>query len=689
MHSLNKTHTKLTIIAILFFILSQWHSIYFRQYNRPCPLGLGDSDFYIARINYFKTYTPFSFPKVYIKAKDNVLSGNDHIRYLLMNYSVPCFYIFAQMSNLLNLSAESIFHYQFYFGIILAAVALFLILKHQGKYPYNVIIGFLVLAFYTGRGSYHGFYWVTPSFYCLIFWLLLYWSSFYSKSWKLYSPFFLFLMLFSHPMGSFAYLSILSSLSFYGFLNKSIEDEIKKILYLFIIAAFLFSVYKILTHCDVIMPILAENSGMDKKWSFDFQGFVLLLKNTPFSLYFLGIFLPLTINGIYFCFRNREYKAISLFISAFLGTTLLSALHLRGERTFLFLEISVLLIIIYGLQETLNIVRKKNSQPIEIKYKLYMIYNAGIIILTMSLCLFFIKNRISIDFVHKCQNSRIWKSEQMKNDINKNYSNYPILFIGSDYSVSSILSFDGWWDKLIVFPDEITNKDTIKLPDQCIAIGTNYKYYNSVRSGIAVYFPENSEIILKTGALNPGQYILSFKDTKIHPDIQILSSNGQVVSDHFKTRQYQVVRNIENRFPSFLFWYKWFSKLKVFNEKFNISVVRTSNEILFYLSIHQKTSNLIIKNNSEAIYLMGNISLTANGSNQIVFQVDLDNSPDEVIAHKTTLNYNNHSFPLLWQDPNYYIIDKNGNKLLFVLKKNYFDIKLFTPLILEKMDKKL
>ena len=658
------------------------------MYNHPCPIGLGDSDFYISKINYFKTYTPFTSLKYQGDAKSKFIDDKDCLSYFNLFYSVPYHFILGRIAAFFNLSSKDVFHFNFYVGIFFIGIVLFLIFKNHGQTPYNYLVGFILFAFYTGNGSYHGFFWITPSFYCILFWLFLFWSFFYSKHWYILSPIFLLFLFFSHPMSLFGIASILGTIVLCGLFEKSIGSEIKKALFLCAVALFFYITYKLLLKSNYIIPIFAESLGMENKWTFDFRGLKLLLSHSPFYLYFSGIFLPLTINGIYYCIKKKEYKIFSLFLITFIGTTFLSSMHLRGERTFLFLEISLLFVIAYGIQHNIQtlIILYNQNKNVSFKNKKVIIFTANslIVLLSVILILFHFKTRISFDFIHKFQNTRIFQSEKMESYIQKNFSNNPVLFLGSDYGLLSVLSFDGWWDKSFILPCMFTNNDA-DLPDDCIVIGNNYKQYDDRRKGIGIFFPKKSELNLNTGQLEPGQYILSIKDSnlvKVDYNIQILSksNNKKNASNVWKKKNYDVKILTEHLFPWFtLPWHQYLSHLSFVKEKFKFPVIRNSYDFSTPLLLSEQVTSIVIQNKANESLLMGIISLIKLPDKKIVFEVDIDKATKKDINQNIQFIKDNVRLPLLWYDPEYPIQNnkQESKKYLFVMEENFGDIKLF------------
>ncbi|NQT22337.1 MAG: hypothetical protein HQ579_02745, partial [Candidatus Omnitrophica bacterium] len=168
------------VAAFCFFLFSQFYSIYFRWYNHYGPLGLGDSDGYISRIAYFKDHSLFRKAGLHditdkyrnVRLGQNGKVPDECVRDFYTFYGITSAMALGKLASLIDISAEKMFQYNFYIGIFLAGLVLFLILKNIGTYPVTVAVGFIIFAFASGTGHYHGFFWVVPSFYGVVFWLL-------------------------------------------------------------------------------------------------------------------------------------------------------------------------------------------------------------------------------------------------------------------------------------------------------------------------------------------------------------------------------------------------------------------------------------------------------------------------------------------------------------------------------------
>lgn len=367
MHSLSRNSWNkryivkfIVLISFLFFILPQFYSIYFRCYNRIGPIGLGDSDIYISRIAYFKDHNIFERPglfnltdRYFESSPTEFRKGGECTKYLYLFYGLTPWFLLGKTASLLNISAENMFHYNFYIGIFLMALALYLILKQFGTYPLNLVIGFLIFAVYTGNGSYHGFFWVVPSFYCILLWLITIWVFFFSKAWKIWAPLIVFFLLFSYPLSIFCIAVTVVSVILCGLMENDLACAMKKAGLLLWLLIIYFGGYKILLYKNLILPFFGEGLGLEKMFSFHSGEFGKLWIHTPFKIYFVGRFLPLVAVGLTFCVIRKEYKLLALFSSVFLGLMAFCSINPKGVRLFYYLEIIVLLVISYGIGESI------------------------------------------------------------------------------------------------------------------------------------------------------------------------------------------------------------------------------------------------------------------------------------------------------------------------------------------------
>lgn len=141
----------LPIFSIIFFLFWRFFFNFLLWRNRILPPEPGDVFNYfrfirLIEINYLKL-TPF-----------------------YLAYSV----ILGNIARIFSLTPEKVFYYTFYLGFILLAIVLWHFFKKLNFKPIQITLCFFLLAFYTGHGSFHGFYWVVPSFFVFLIFLYLF-----------------------------------------------------------------------------------------------------------------------------------------------------------------------------------------------------------------------------------------------------------------------------------------------------------------------------------------------------------------------------------------------------------------------------------------------------------------------------------------------------------------------------------
>jgi hypothetical protein len=83
-------------------------------------------------------------------------------------------FILGNLAKIFSLSPEGVFRLSFWLGIPLLTIILWKLFKALKFKPVETALCFVLLAFYTGNGSFHGFYWVVPTFFCVALFLYLF-----------------------------------------------------------------------------------------------------------------------------------------------------------------------------------------------------------------------------------------------------------------------------------------------------------------------------------------------------------------------------------------------------------------------------------------------------------------------------------------------------------------------------------
>ncbi len=749
------------MVAVCLFIACQFYSIYFRLYNHRGPLGFGDSGFYISRIAYFKEHGLFRRPLLFSVA-DNFIK-NDHsktVRHFYGSHGITWSFVLGKLAAVCNISAEDIFHYNFYAGILAAAIVLFIILRQFGGSLLNIIVGFLIFTFYTGTGYYHGFFWIGPSFYCVLLWLLAIWFFFFYSKWKWFAPFIIFLLLFTHPSSPYCIVVLGFALFLNGCLRNEIWRALKKVAVLFGISVLYLFIYLMLlknqlvfrlfmeqidglifegyfprlTHIAGIVVILSfaitawiylkyktqyKTDAFKKKCAVciiailvvisqilfifknsmigSFKAFEFLWENTPFYIYFVGPLLPLTIAGLYFSFINHRYEFVSLLLTSFIGTIVSCFVLSSGARTFLFLEIIWLLVVSYGIQQSLILIYKNRtaiSNWTKIPFQNKTVYLTNILLLLISTGLFvwlFI-TRLERDFGQKFYNQVSYDAKAIGSFINKKVETDRIFFIGSVSQANLLLSIDGVWNKKFYNPVMIPSDFGKNFLDNSIVIGKNHKIMGKKRRGISIFWPPSGKIVLKTGKLQKGNYTIVFEDTSLTngemDNIQVeISQKGiyKKINANSKIETVNIQHCTDNAYPPLML--PWYSFIAKYAEKFKPGyyTIRQTLRCSMDFTLSVSVGNIYLDNTGKTLNLMGSIKIYSNSDAEPVVSIDIDRDNAKELNSKTAFIYNLKQLPLLWTDAEYNLQDCSmhnmgkPSSIVFSQEHNFGDLKVFKP----------
>jgi len=814
---LNRKSTALSraIILCLFllFIGNQFYSVYFRWYNHPGPVGSGDSDSYISRIAYFKNHNFSPRPKLFSTTNSYYESNpKNNVKFFYDFHGLSSLFVLGKLASVMNISAERMLYYNFYIGIFIAGLIILSLLKQFGTYPLNVIVGLLVFMFYTGNGYYHGFFWVVPSFYCVLLWLLAIWVFFFSNRWVFYAPFVVLGLLFSHPSSIYCIIVLCLAIILNGLMEKKLAVSIKKTTLLLILLVSYFAIYGALLQKQIIFCLftgefdemflfgfvvpdyfinfllLLAISGLSLcilrcKYGFIFlfiptllfvivfyfiyiyhphwalflaafsllcaiygirqiivsalanpserpeckpssfsnkcilfiigsiiaiscallffksaleaayAGFKDLRAYTPFFAYFAGPLVPLTAAGIYFCFIHHQFKLLSLLLSTFLGTIIFCLIYSEGARTFLYLEIVLLFVIVYGAHQSVSLIwnnRRKISGRKGLSFydKSIFSINGLMIALACGFVLLLFKTRIERDFGQKFYHPRFWQSEAMASFIQRKYDSDGILLLAAPIHTSPILSLDGWWNKKVYLPCTVPADADLDFFKKFVFIGENWKMYTSSRDGIGVFWPKTARIALNTINLLPGKYRITLSDTalnsKVFGNISIEArKNGlfKNVSSRWTQQPLTIKYPTENVYPPFM--PPWYALAAKYVERIRPErmVIRETYAHSADFAIEEPTNCIFLNNTGDTVNLMGKVEIFLKSQNKSVFTLDLDYGKTESLQTKPKLNFNGKNYPLLWKDPRfglkYNLPCGKTSEVLLTLERNFGDIKVF------------
>jgi len=656
---------------------------------------LGDSDWYISRIAYFKDHNLIGgsvLHDVTDKYRNVHLGQNGQvpaecIRDYYRFYGITSSLILGKLAFILSISAEKMFQYNFYLGIFLAGLMLYLFLKKIGTNHLNIVVGFLIFSFLSGNAHSHGFFWVGPSFYCVLLWLLTSYVLFFVKRWWFYLPFCITLLLFSNPASLISIGIICLSVFLNGLMERDLRKAWKKIGLTLACFIFIFGSYKILLAGGMKYTLFGEDMALTIDFikgfpSFDFKGMENLWKHTQFRMYFdwtnnftrffdwehYGSSVILTGTGIMFCIVRKRFALLSLFIPTFIATVALSLLHWSGSRLFEFLLPVLLLIVVYGIQECIMFVWRKRKvlfdwrmPTILRKVVLYSKVLAAclVVIMAYQFVMGLMIHQAAIAQTQKIFAPRVWRSEAMASFIEGYGNGKEIFYFGDAYKSSALLSLDGWWDKKIYLPCMMPLDANIEYFERFLFIGGNYKIYKRLRSGFGVVWPKEGRVALYAKRLTPGHYRIVLSDTAIKREAINVIQLEYEINGSFKNisskweREPLAVKKYSTRedYPPLL--------LPVYSRAIKIYegylTVRRSNRYRMDFYLPKEADSVYLNNMGDMVSLMGKIEVFATGKEEPVFTLDLDWGETGDLKSKTGMIISSKKYPLLWRDPRFNI----------------------------------
>jgi hypothetical protein len=389
-------NNKLLLLVVLFFIVWKFFLIYTMWHGRNIAPEPDDSFIYISHINsvihcpsFLFCKSPYSLDK---------FGGYEHLSYRLF---------FGTIGKILHLTATQTYHLSFYIGILLLVPVLIYFLKKITRDYHLQVLGLFFLSLYNGAGSYHGFFWIVPTFFSvLIFFLMLgIFLDNKSKYWIYSLPILSLTASLNH------FISIYASVIFLTYLFVNFLFT-KKIDFLMLKKTILIILFAILPYFHTTLFIHDNpynTSGLDSAIEQDIQIPPPHFKQTPLApsmpqqsyltliifqinklsilifnllvyvFYLPGYFLfkteylnwlfPNFIGVSIFCFIilmilfYKKYKIITLYLSA-LAFTIISMKSIYGVRSLVYLWPITFLLYAYGIYygyKYLNSLTKKNK----------------------------------------------------------------------------------------------------------------------------------------------------------------------------------------------------------------------------------------------------------------------------------------------------------------------------------------
>lgn len=218
------------IIASIFFILWKFLLIGILWNERSTPPEPDDSWTYISQIS-----SVTNCQKIFCNTP--TLSTGDYTGFIYFSYRI----FFGIISKLFHISALEAYHFGFYLGTIAMLFVLFFFFKKLTKDKNLIAFSIFFLSLYHGTGETHGFFWVVPSFFALLLFILIF-SIYIDRDNKFWPVWFVILtpiFILSHPISIYLVALFLIFLVIYCWLIRKIDKIlIKKTILILIISFF-------------------------------------------------------------------------------------------------------------------------------------------------------------------------------------------------------------------------------------------------------------------------------------------------------------------------------------------------------------------------------------------------------------------------------------------------------------------
>lgn len=219
------------LAAIFFFVAWKFFLVSTLWENRLIPPGPDDSFVYVLHID--SSLRCENLVSCHERAFNlDTYGGFDHLTYRVF---------LGAIGKIFGLDAVETYEFSFFIGtILLVGVLIFFLSRFQGATASGIAISLGALALYNGAGSYHGFFWVVPSFFALLIFFGIF-GIFLDEKIQRWKLFFLFLVpagIFTHVLGLYLLVVLPLYTGFQAIITRQIDWlQTRKILFIFLIAA--------------------------------------------------------------------------------------------------------------------------------------------------------------------------------------------------------------------------------------------------------------------------------------------------------------------------------------------------------------------------------------------------------------------------------------------------------------------
>ena len=658
------------------FLFAQLYGIFYMWFEHPGPVGLDDAGWYMSNIEYFREF-PF------ISTAGRELASPSI--YNLNKITHPL--IFGWFALVFGASSETMFQWNFYIGLMLMGFVLVALFRRIDPSPWFVVSASIFMAFYEGKGSYHGFSWVTPSFYAMVLFLAGIVVYFYSRRPFIYGLPVILLLLLTHSTG--IYLAAVLLLSF--IMKESMNNRNGKpliagailsgvILIVFLLGEFLY--WKKIIPASIASSfnayhndLLVSKHGWGDRLSVAIKAIYKTVKMNDFNKYFYGMYTPLVGYGLYQLFRSRKIPLIWLFVLLFAGLIIASPLSRYPMRFFYPLEVITWIIIAYGISVLLRRMFGVGATDADIetsKWPTWMrrVVESGMVVIA----LLFLYNAVHQKADHttfvKYSNVRFFDKERFLEFMNQHPQKRFVIFTKMR---DVYLSYEGMWQNpRLLFPEKSDPKIIAASPFDYIIISENHRYLDENKRGYAqVFVPDRASIWLSVEGLKPGRYRLEMIDTGLPriDDMRLFAGDTAVSS--WQADDYTVRFPDQGMTPQFLPpWYWQLDKPWLFKKRpiRRDNVARTVKRYACEFRIDRPLEIITLENNSGDLSLTGVIRIVDldHGGSRVF---DLYWGDERVLKNDLGLMYEGKRYPLLWSGA--------YPGMLMTLEKNFRDVKAF------------
>lgn len=341
---------KWIIAASVFFIA--WKFFLVHIVLKSSMATSSDALYYIKHIDSINQCSYLVLCKEFALSFKNYF-GFEHLSYRLF---------FGFLAKLFNLDSTRAFYLSFYVGIVVLLPCIIFFLKRIETNKNLIALLIFFLALYNG-GSYHGFFWVVPSFFATMLILLIFGLVLEKhRHWKALLLVLVPMALYTHTISLYLMVVIVFFYFLDSFFNRRFDREmLKRILFMVFVIFITFvpvslylkgnpfgpetlvssSITKITNDNSTKIALLGINRAL-------FPGFDEIRKSYFDILFFRPPFIIVFVYVIFLLFYYKKFKILSLYFSALLFT-MISSINENGLRSLILTWPFTYILYAYGL----------------------------------------------------------------------------------------------------------------------------------------------------------------------------------------------------------------------------------------------------------------------------------------------------------------------------------------------------